>query len=277
MCPFARRRTGGWSPASGSGCPSGPGTTISRLWSASRARVGGTSPGVERRESGDVRCRRRGERGGEHRGSSQHRLVIVGEETEAPVQRRADRPVPVVEPWLRRSAGRARRSARASRPSTRGSPAGPRPARSPGRPRRAGCRSTRSGAGRRRTARTSRPSRPARRTGHRVALASSAASREPGHGEGRTRTAAAAGSAGGQHGDARAGGQQPLHQGRHPVTRCSQLSSTSSDSVPASFATRVSVGDLPGCSPNPKAVATATPTIVGSVTGTRSTYHAPSA
>jgi len=47
--------------------------------------------------------------------------------------------------------------------------------------------------------------------------------------------------------------------------------------VLASLATSVSVGDRPGCSPNPKTVATAAPTIAGSVTGTRSTYQAPRA
>ena len=53
------------------------------------------------------------------------------------------------------------------------------------------------------------------------------------------------------------------------------MSSTSSTSAPASLATTVSVGDRPGCSPNPKASASAAPTIAGSVTGTRSTYQAP--
>ena len=56
-----------------------------------------------------------------------------------------------------------------------------------------------------------------------------------------------------------------------PSSRCSQLSSTRSTSAPASLATTVSVGDRPGCSPNPKASASAAPTIAGSVTGTRST------
>ncbi len=54
------------------------------------------------------------------------------------------------------------------------------------------------------------------------------------------------------------------------------MSSTSSASAAASLATTVSVGDRPGCSPNPKASATAAPTIAGSVTGTRSTNQAPS-
>ena len=56
-----------------------------------------------------------------------------------------------------------------------------------------------------------------------------------------------------------------------PSSRCSQLSSTRSMSAPASLATTVSAGDRPGCSPNPKAPASAAPTIAGSVTGTRST------
>ena len=62
-----------------------------------------------------------------------------------------------------------------------------------------------------------------------------------------------------------------------PSTRCSQLSSTISAFAPANLATTVAVGDLPSCSPNPKALATAAPTIAGSVTGARSTYHAPAA
>ena len=64
--------------------------------------------------------------------------------------------------------------------------------------------------------------------------------------------------------------------GATPPSRCSQLSSTTSASAVANLATTVSVGDRPGCSPNPKALATAAPTMAASVTGTRSTYQAPS-
>jgi hypothetical protein len=62
-----------------------------------------------------------------------------------------------------------------------------------------------------------------------------------------------------------------------PSTRCSQLSSTTKASAPASLAITVSAGDRPSCSPKPSVLATTAPTIEGSVTGTRSTYHAPSA
>ncbi len=59
--------------------------------------------------------------------------------------------------------------------------------------------------------------------------------------------------------------------------RCSQLSRTSSTSRPASQPRTVSSAERPCCSPRPSAAASVGATIVWSVTGTRSTYQAPSA
>ena len=62
-----------------------------------------------------------------------------------------------------------------------------------------------------------------------------------------------------------------------PSSRCSQLSRTSSVFRGASQPSTVSSLDRPWRSPRPSAAAIAGPAMAGSVTGTRSTYHAPSA
>ena len=62
-----------------------------------------------------------------------------------------------------------------------------------------------------------------------------------------------------------------------PSSRCSQLSRTSSVSRGASQPSTVSSLDRPWRSPRPSAAAIARATMAGSVTGTRSTYQAPSA
>ena len=66
-------------------------------------------------------------------------------------------------------------------------------------------------------------------------------------------------------------------KGATPSRTCSQLSSTSSAWRSASAASTASSMLRPGCSPTPTAAATAAPTRPGSVIGTRSTNHTPSA
>ena len=65
-------------------------------------------------------------------------------------------------------------------------------------------------------------------------------------------------------------------QARTPSRTCSQLSITSSASLPASEATSARSTDVVRCSGTPTVSATAAVTIAGSVTWTRSTNHTPS-
>ena len=203
---------------------------------------------------------------------------FVVEEAEAPVQGGADRPVPVVEPGPAGQQAQPVGQARLQPVE----PEGRQPRRGQldrqGDPVQLGRRSPRSGAGRRGTATTSPPWRPARRTTPpRRPRRPSSSSDSPGtgntHSNGTCSRARLVASTVvfGQADSSRS------TKAVTPSTRCSQLSSTTSASAPASLATTVSVGDRPSCSPNPKAPATAAPTMAGSVTGTRSTYHAPSA
>ena len=261
-----RRRTAGSSPASGNASRRGRASPSSRLWSARRASAPATSPGMPA-------ARMPGDRG---------RRADVNGAANTDARRSTTWSFSASRPKLQSRAERTDRCRSSSRgpPASRAEPVGQarlQAVEPEGRQPRRG-QLDRQGDPVELAADRRDPApvvwvrrRPARHTGpldeqrHRVTVAFACASSSDSPGTGYTYSK-------GSRNRARLVARtvvlgQPVSsrstKAVTPSTRCSQLSSTTSASAAASLATTVSVGDRPGCSPNPKAFATAAPTIAG--------------